>query len=210
MDYSTKTTEELQTELVDISIELGRRTGCAPKQALSTTLEYRITDYLNAAYGYTVAAPVTGTQGADALWISNGSQLSVEYKATELVPSARTANGRVYSSPIFSVLDWPAQLTSRDMFVCAMHDDRLAFHAAIVIPTVGVKRMFDHAVSTHGGIPRSVTGIRHKAKFSLKTLITLTSDVGAEFVYQTQVVHIDRFTEVFFGRKDPLYLDLFY
>lgn len=185
--------------------------GCAAKQAMPTTLEYKLTSYLNSSLGYTALDPVRGTHGADATWIGGSTPLSVEYKTAALTEARRgVEHGRVYTSPSFSVLDWPYQLTRRDVFVCGMHTTTLDFKAALIIPKEGVVNMLEHAKSVAGGLPVPNPNVRHKTTFSLKTLMGLVPDSGMYYIYDGRVVGRHDFAEAFFSRTDPIYLDLFY
>ena len=209
--YRLESTTDLQRQLIGISVELGERMGCPSKQALSTTLEYNLIEYVNVGYGSVKLRPVSGCLGADAVWVDGGVEMSVECKATELaLPSAPSA-GRQYLSPTFSILDWPSQLTRREMFVFGMHDAALQFRAAIVVPPAGVKAMFDYEVASLGGVvPPKVSGNRYKMSISLKTVVSLSPPWDTGYILHGKVVDRASFIETFFGRRDPTYLDMWF
>lgn len=207
---ATATLTDLQDTLVNLSIEVAAQVGCPTKQALSASVEYRMTDYVNSAFGWDVMSPVTGCHGADAIWIAGGVNQLVEQKATEITPVAKDMGaGRLYTSPTFSFLDWPSQLTKRDRVMVGMHDARLDFMAALVVPPEGVRSMYDYAVTTYG-LPAPAKGMRAKVSFSLKTILEVAPPIDIAYVLHGQTVKRYQFVEAFFGRRDPLYLNLFY
>lgn len=204
------TSDDLQDTLIHLSIELAARMDCPVKQALSTTLEYKLTDYINAAHGYAVVTPEAGCHGADALWIKTSPAQTVEYKATEIdLVKEGNMRGRLFGSPTFSFLDWPAQLSKRDRVVCGVHDENLNYVAALMIPPHGVNKMYEHAVTTYGSAA-TIPGARLKATFSMKTMLQLSPPQWTSYILNGQLVRRDQYVEAFFGRKDNLYLDLFY